>query len=86
MPKENTQPVEVLVPEMLWEGEGDEEIMLTGWLVANGATVKLGDVIAEIMVDKITMDIEAPTSGRLAINVMPETLVQLGDVIATIYP
>ncbi len=43
-------------------------------------------MIAEIMVEKVTIDIEAPASGRLVIVMPVDTPVHLGDVIAKIYP
>ena len=83
MSQETIHPV--AVPKHLWEPHGDEEAMLVGWLVQDGTLVAAGDVIAEIMVEKVTVDVEAPVSGRLAIIIPAETHVHLGDVIAKIY-
>ncbi len=43
-----------------------DEGTLARWLVAEGASVKAGDVIAEIETDKATMEIEAAEEGTLA--------------------
>ena len=86
MSQESNQPVPVVIPETLWEPHGDEEAVLVGWLAQDGASVEAGVVIAEIMVEKVTIDIEAPASGRLAIVTPVDSPVHLGDVIAKIYP
>ena len=86
MSQESNQPVPVIIPENLWEPHGDEEAVLVGWLAQDGASVEAGVVIAEIMVEKVTIDIEAPASGRLAIVTPVDSPVHLGDVIAKIYP
>ena len=86
MSQETMQPVPVVIPNDLWEAAGDEEAVLVGWLAQDGAVVEAGAVNAEIMVEKVTIDIEAPASGRLAIVTPVEAPVHLGDVIAKIYP
>ena len=86
MSQESNQPVPVVIPETLWEPNGDDEAVLVGWLAQDGASVEASAVIAEIMVEKVTIDIEAPASGRLAIVTPVDTPVHLGDIIAKIYP
>ena len=86
MSQETTQPVAVAIPADLWEPHGDEEAVLVGWLAQDGAAVSEGAVIAEVMVDKVTIDVAAPASGRLAIVTPVDTRVHPGDVIAKIYP
>ena len=48
-----------------------EEGTLTKWLVSEGATVKAGDVIAEIETDKATMEVEAVDEGKLTKILVP---------------
>ena len=48
-----------------------EEGTLTKWLVGEGATVKAGDVIAEIETDKATMEVEAVDEGKLTKILVP---------------
>lgn len=43
-----------------------EEGTLASWLIAEGDTVRAGDVLAEIETDKATMEFESPESGILA--------------------
>jgi pyruvate dehydrogenase E1 component beta subunit len=48
-----------------------EEGKLAKWLVAEGAMIKSGDVIAEIETDKATMEVEAVDEGRLSQILIP---------------
>jgi pyruvate dehydrogenase E1 component beta subunit len=48
-----------------------EEGKLAKWLVAEGATIKAGDVIAEIETDKATMEVEAVDEGKLSKILIP---------------
>lgn len=48
-----------------------EEGKLARWLVAEGALLRAGDVIAEIETDKATMEIEAADDGRLTRILVP---------------
>ncbi|MGA1634520.1 MAG: pyruvate dehydrogenase complex E1 component subunit beta [Gemmobacter sp.] len=49
-----------------------EEGTLAKWLVAPGATVKAGQIIAEIETDKATMEFEAVDEGVIAEILVPE--------------
>lgn len=73
---------EVRIPSDLWDD--DRQAVITSWAYADGATVAAGDGIAEIMVEKAQMEINAPASGVLHILKQEETLVGRGAVIATI--
>ena len=55
-------PIEILMPAL---SPTMEEGTLTKWLVAEGAEVSSGDVLAEIETDKATMEIEAVEEGVL---------------------
>jgi pyruvate dehydrogenase E1 component beta subunit len=59
---------EVLMPAL---SPTMEEGTLTKWLVSEGATVKAGDVIAEIETDKATMEVEAVDEGKLTKILVP---------------
>ena len=63
-----------------------EEGTLAKWLVAEGDTVKAGDVLAEIETDKATMELEADEGGVVAkLHVAAGTdAVKVGTLIATI--
>jgi pyruvate dehydrogenase E2 component (dihydrolipoamide acetyltransferase) len=77
MPIELTMPA--LSPTM-------EEGKLARWLVAEGDSVKSGDLLAEIETDKATMEVEAVDDGTFSKIVVPEGTegVKVGAVIALI--
>jgi pyruvate dehydrogenase E1 component beta subunit len=49
-----------------------EEGKLAKWLIAEGQSVKPGDVIAEIETDKATMEVEAVDEGKVSRLLVPE--------------
>ena len=55
-------PVEVILPKVDMD-------MATGqisrWFIAEGATVKQGDLLFEIETDKAAMEIDSPASGTI---------------------
>lgn len=67
-------------------GAGAESGSIILWMYADGATVKQGDLIAEFLVDKATLEIQAPASGILRIKVLPEIPVAEGALLALIEP
>lgn len=73
----------VIIPADLWD-EDDKTGSIVLWLYADGATVKQGDLIAEVLVEKVTLELEAPASGKLKILVEPEVVVNKGDTVAVI--
>jgi pyruvate/2-oxoglutarate dehydrogenase complex dihydrolipoamide acyltransferase (E2) component len=72
----------VAVPPDLWEE--DLPGVVSAWLFEDGDSVRAGELIAELMVEKTTYDLTAPAAGRLRILVQPDVPFQRGDVIATI--
>jgi len=64
--------------------EPDATGVVATWFVKSGETVTAGQVIAEVMVDKVSVDIEAPTSGVVTLLVEEEASVAQGDAIARI--
>jgi pyruvate/2-oxoglutarate dehydrogenase complex dihydrolipoamide acyltransferase (E2) component len=68
------------VPEL---GLGDVPLMLSLWLVPPGARVVAGDRVAELAAGGVTIDLEAPVSGRLVEQLADEDeTVATGAVIA----
>jgi pyruvate dehydrogenase E2 component (dihydrolipoamide acetyltransferase) len=55
--------VRIEMPQLSSDGES---ATLATWLVAVGDVVEVGDVIAELETDKATVELEAPTSGKIA--------------------
>lgn len=58
--------------------------VLATWLVATGDRVTAGQVIAEVMVDKVSVDVEADTDGTVTLLVEEEAAVAQGADIARI--
>ncbi|RWI72157.1 lipoyl domain-containing protein [Mesorhizobium sp.] len=73
---------EIRIPDDLWDG--DEETVITAWLASDGATVKEGALIAEIMTAKVQHEITAPASGTLSILKQQDEVAAKGDVIGQI--
>ena len=75
---------DVTVPQGLWDD--DSPGVISTWLFEDGDTVTQGDVLAEVMNEKISFDIAAPASGLLTITCAAETEVSQGQVIGQIGP
>jgi pyruvate dehydrogenase E2 component (dihydrolipoamide acetyltransferase) len=54
------------------------------WLVEDGQDVREGELVVEIMTDKVNLDVEAPTDGRLRILAKPGETVDVGTAIGVI--
>ena len=72
---------EVKVPSA---GESVTEAFVGEWHKSNGELVKKGDVIVDLESQKATFEMEAETSGKLAILRQTEDKVGIHEVIATI--
>jgi len=60
------------------------EGVLATWFVKTGESVKAKQVIAEVMVDKVSFDVEAPTDGTVTLLVEEEVSIRQGAAIARI--
>ncbi|HZA19436.1 MAG TPA: dihydrolipoamide acetyltransferase family protein [Actinomycetota bacterium] len=72
---------EIVMPKSsmtMTEGE------LTKWLKSDGDPVADGDAVAEIMTDKVEMEVEAPSDGTLGILVPEGSTVAVGTPIAVV--
>ena len=65
--------VELKMPEM---GEGVEEGTIATWLKQPGDAVAEGEVIAELMTEKVNVEFPSPTGGKVL-----ELLHEEGDVV-----
>ncbi|MGD9866062.1 MAG: biotin/lipoyl-containing protein [Pseudodonghicola sp.] len=74
---------DVKVPQDLWEDDGMEAV-ITNWLASDGANVRKGALIAEIMVEKSQFEVTAPADGILTIAKQIDDIVRKGDVIGQI--
>ena len=79
-------PVSVVIPTSLWESDGTEEAVLAEWFVEDGATVEEGAPLAEVMVDKVSLALDAPARGVVEIRTPGGTPVGLGTTVAVIRP
>lgn len=73
---------EIKIPSDLWEG--DAEAVVTAWLVGGGAAVEEGQLLAEIMVEKVQYEIRSPAKGTVTIQKDADDIVQKGSVIGTV--
>jgi len=65
--------VTVRLADTAWVGvEAGTEALMERWLVAEGARVHLGQPIAEVVLVKTTMEIEAPADGVLTRILVPQ--------------
>ncbi len=74
---------EVLFP-VISTDEPDAEGVVGTWFVNNGETVAAGQVIAEVQVDKISQDVEAPVAGVVHQAVAEGVGVRQGEPFARI--
>jgi pyruvate dehydrogenase E2 component (dihydrolipoamide acetyltransferase) len=63
--------IEIKAPAM---GESGEDWTLSAWLKAVGEPLRAGDPIAEIMTEKVNVEVVSPASG-----VLQAQLVQVND-------
>ncbi len=73
---------DVVIPSDLWEG--DTQAVITAWLARDGAEVRAGDLLAEIMVEKVQFEMRAPQAGRLTVLRAADDIVSKGDAIARV--
>lgn len=70
------------VPTQLWDD--DSPGVISTWLFEDGNMVSEGNVVAEVMNEKITFDILAPATGRLVVVKAVDEEVSQGDVIGRV--
>jgi len=68
-----------------WWEDGSEGA-ISAWLVDDGDRVEAGVIVAEVMNEKVSFELFAPTSGIISIFVPAETPVVPGQVVARIAP
>jgi pyruvate/2-oxoglutarate dehydrogenase complex dihydrolipoamide acyltransferase (E2) component len=75
-----TKPI--IVPMDLWEE--DEEAVLTAWLVDNDSDVITGQLVAEVMVEKIQYEITSTSDGKISLISEEDDVVSKGTIIAEV--
>lgn len=63
--------------------DGAEAVIVT-WYFENGDEVEKDAVLADIMIEKASLELAAPCSGKLTIKKEAEEVLKEGDVIGTI--
>ena len=49
--------------KLVWEGDGGS--LLSQWFFEDGDDVEKGDLLCELMQEKVAVEVEAPVSGKL---------------------
>lgn len=64
--------IALILPDELWaDADADTEALLEQWLVAEGETVRAGQVVATAVVVKTNVELIAPADGVLAAILVP---------------
>jgi pyruvate/2-oxoglutarate dehydrogenase complex dihydrolipoamide acyltransferase (E2) component len=74
---------DVLFPR-LSEQEPTAEGVLATWFVSDGDQVAGGQLLGEVMVEKVSGEVVAPASGRVRLLVSEDQTVRQGEVIAQV--
>ena len=74
--------VEIKMPEL---GENVTEATIVRWLKSVGENIQKGEILAEVMTEKVNLEVEAPVSGVVVQILYPDdSIVGVGKVIAKI--
>lgn len=74
--------INITVPQL---GPNMHEATFVTWLKVAGDSVQQGDIIAEVMTDKVNIDVEAPATGVLVeLAVEPDQLLAVEGVLGVI--
>lgn len=68
----------------LSEQEPDKEGIVATWFVAEGETVAPGQLLAEVQMDKVSVEVTSPAAGVVRLKVAEQEPLQQGQVIATV--
>ena len=68
----------------LSEQEPTAEGVLATWFVSDGDQVAGGQLLGEVMVEKVSGEVVAPTSGRVRLLVSEDQTARQGEVIAQV--
>ena len=64
--------------------EADAEGVVSTWFVADGDQVTEGQLVGEVMVDKVSGEVTAPATGRIRLLCAEEEVRRQGQPIARI--
>ena len=74
---------EVRFPQ-LSEEQPEAEGVLATWFVSDGDQVASGQLLGEVMVEKVSGDVVAPAAGRVRLLVAEDQTARQGAVIARV--
>jgi pyruvate/2-oxoglutarate dehydrogenase complex dihydrolipoamide acyltransferase (E2) component len=74
---------DILFPELSKEDPQAEGVLVT-WFVSDGETVQADQLLAEVMVDKVTVEVPAPHAGVVHLLVPEEAAVKQGTPIVRV--
>ena len=79
-PHDTPRRERLVVPDL---GVDELPLTLSLWLVPEGAAVLAGDRVVELLAGGVTIDLDAPVTGRLAAQLVDEDeRVAIGTVLA----
>ena len=70
-------------PELSKEDPQAEGVLVT-WFVADGETVQADQLLAEVQVDKVTVEVPAPNAGVVHLLVPEDAAVRQGTPLARV--
>lgn len=74
---------EVFFPQLSEKDPAAEGVLAT-WFVSDGDQVASGQLLGEVMVDKVSGEVLAPAAGQVRLLVAEDQAVRQGDVIARV--
>jgi pyruvate/2-oxoglutarate dehydrogenase complex dihydrolipoamide acyltransferase (E2) component len=83
-PSEHFKGIDNMVTrfKIKWLGEG--EGVLSQWFFEDGGAVQEGDVLCEVMQDKVITEVSAPTSGKLEVLSAEDDELESGQTLGYI--
>ena len=75
--------IDVTFPQ-LSEAEPDKEGIVATWFVAEGEAVSAGQLLAEVQMDKVSVEVYSPAGGAVHLAVAEQVPLRQGQVIATV--
>ena len=75
--------MEVLFPEVSKQDPDIQGVVAT-WFVSGGESVSQNQLIAEVQVEKVSVEVTAPASGKISLTVPEGAVVPQSTVIAYI--
>jgi len=74
----------IKVDEALWASSMLPEGIVERWFIVTGATIKVGERIAEVRIEDALHEIIAPANGRATIVAAANAVVEPGSILATL--